>query len=491
MPEPNQNVEELLKAYARKRREQVGAPFEMHPATRNMLKAEAARLAPKPADSKRSWRASLPSLWPRLALSSTLFAALLVVALLALKSLTDPSKEFELTVHDAVRLGDVASAPAVSKTTPLELRPDSASPARSKEEQEATVASVAPLSIAVEAQPNDGATGPTSQLSLIERTLRGAERGTAAGNPVPLGGLDGRGGIVQEGQIAASPPNDAVLRRYGLSPGQPAAGPKAPTDNYSLGKNDTLALKQTSTQEAFGLGLAEKSALAKQTLETPSLPSREPAPQAESKQGLAANQNAAYYFYNQSSLTAANGQRGQVRQRFTQAENLARMGPNLKASSANKGNLLDSFEVKRDGSQVRIIDADGSVYEGNLVEINTPAVEASYDKKVKLESPSQRRVQTDRANLQDEKNKNIAAQEWGSQNILLRAVGTNRSLNQRVEIDGRIFFATNQITPTSRPQSVTAARLQSGSNLPSLQFQGKASIGGSNEIQINAFPVAP
>ena len=44
--EPENKIEELLKAYAKKRQEEAGAPFEMHPATRKLLQGEVARRQP-------------------------------------------------------------------------------------------------------------------------------------------------------------------------------------------------------------------------------------------------------------------------------------------------------------------------------------------------------------------------------------------------------------------------------------------------------------
>ena len=41
--EPEKKIEELLQSYSRKRREDAGAPLEMHPATCRMLQGEAAR----------------------------------------------------------------------------------------------------------------------------------------------------------------------------------------------------------------------------------------------------------------------------------------------------------------------------------------------------------------------------------------------------------------------------------------------------------------
>src|SRR5205814_4839361 len=48
--EPNRNVEDELKAWAQKRRDEAYAPFELHPATRKMLQDEVARTFPKKSD---------------------------------------------------------------------------------------------------------------------------------------------------------------------------------------------------------------------------------------------------------------------------------------------------------------------------------------------------------------------------------------------------------------------------------------------------------
>ena len=52
-PDPNDKMDDLLKAYAARRREQSGAPFELHPATRSLLQGEVAKLAPR-AQEKRA-----------------------------------------------------------------------------------------------------------------------------------------------------------------------------------------------------------------------------------------------------------------------------------------------------------------------------------------------------------------------------------------------------------------------------------------------------
>src|ERR1041385_4519628 len=45
-------IEKLLRRYARKRRDEAGAPLELHPATRRRLQGEVVRQFPKPATER-------------------------------------------------------------------------------------------------------------------------------------------------------------------------------------------------------------------------------------------------------------------------------------------------------------------------------------------------------------------------------------------------------------------------------------------------------
>src|SRR4051812_8450124 len=68
-PEPdNTKMEELLKAYAKKREDASGGPLEVHPATRRLLQGEVARVYPKtrPAEGL-AWYKMLFQFWPRVA----------------------------------------------------------------------------------------------------------------------------------------------------------------------------------------------------------------------------------------------------------------------------------------------------------------------------------------------------------------------------------------------------------------------------------------
>ncbi len=81
MPEPpDRRIEELLQAYAAKRREEMGAPLELHPAARRILQAEVARVHRRQAAPPTTWWNSLAVFWPRLAFAAAVCAVLGICA---------------------------------------------------------------------------------------------------------------------------------------------------------------------------------------------------------------------------------------------------------------------------------------------------------------------------------------------------------------------------------------------------------------------------
>ena len=66
--EPNSKMDELLRAYAKKRREQAEPALQMHPATRKLLQDEVKRtLGAAAAPRRQSWQKLR---WPLLALGA-------------------------------------------------------------------------------------------------------------------------------------------------------------------------------------------------------------------------------------------------------------------------------------------------------------------------------------------------------------------------------------------------------------------------------------
>src|SRR5271163_1620669 len=74
--EPERPIEKLLRAFARKRGDEAGAPFDLHPATRKLLQGEVTRKFGKPAPKDGSLFGSLSRLWPRIAWAAAIFGIL-------------------------------------------------------------------------------------------------------------------------------------------------------------------------------------------------------------------------------------------------------------------------------------------------------------------------------------------------------------------------------------------------------------------------------
>ena len=87
--EPERRIEKVLRAYAKKRREDAGAPPELHPATRRLLQDEVARRQPKPAGSGDSFFAGLfASAGRKIAFAACVMAFILIGGMLIVPSLS-------------------------------------------------------------------------------------------------------------------------------------------------------------------------------------------------------------------------------------------------------------------------------------------------------------------------------------------------------------------------------------------------------------------
>ena len=78
--EPNKRMDEGLRAYADKRRQEAGGAMELHPATRQMLQAEVARTYKQAA--RASWLQRVVMFWPRIAFGAACVAITLTLVLL-------------------------------------------------------------------------------------------------------------------------------------------------------------------------------------------------------------------------------------------------------------------------------------------------------------------------------------------------------------------------------------------------------------------------
>jgi hypothetical protein len=202
--------------------------------------------------------------------------------------------------------------------------------------------------------------------------------------------------------------------------------------------------------------------------------------------------------------------------------------------------ILSSFQLRQDGNAVQIQDEDGSVYVGQVVD---GPLKSTVSRDLGRSPATPRGSASAAGRTLAGTELKTAASGW-EQNFYFRLAGTNRSLNQKVEIEGQLLAdsppitaATNakpmQISGRARSQaygnfsnqaplsnasqnaaglnrnhlrfknstplnqaivqesSPTAAALNMTSNLFSnARIHGQAIVGGTNPIPIDAIPAA-
>jgi hypothetical protein len=160
--------------------------------------------------------------------------------------------------------------------------------------------------------------------------------------------------------------------------------------------------------------------------------------------------------------------------------------------------ILASFEVERLGDQIRITDQDGSTYAGQVV---PPAAENKTGTRMLAEQERQYPASSRALRTSASPATTIAAGAVGPQagDFFFRAAGTNISLRQKVEIDGRLILRQPAATNLAVRARLAKATPAPGSPRPAVpspastdvQLQGQVVIGNTNRIEINAIQTAP
>ena len=140
--------------------------------------------------------------------------------------------------------------------------------------------------------------------------------------------------------------------------------------------------------------------------------------------------------------------------------------------------VLASFEWEQSGSDIRVIDRDGSIYAGSWQTI--PRQLNRIEQRRSLSQPTQ---QLERA------------QASSSPELFFQVSGTNRSLQRLIVFSGRLSVLTNaavtgistNLFTDAAAQSLGAALVPPGRP----QISGTAVIGGTQQIRINAVSAKP
>jgi hypothetical protein len=395
--EPTHRVHQLLKGYARHRRELAGSAAGIDLGTRARLQAEVARtFGPNPsAHAARSYALGVPSLWPRLLWGCACVAVLVGIATVFLRN--DGERQRRLADVDnlqffptgAGRLSVPGGPPAVAENV---------------------------RSFQLGSAPASGpAAGPTATESHQREQV-----------------------VVRQAQTPSpefSKPNLALA----------VPRPRGEMEEFA------------SNAPRFALGLTPPPEPMTAAAETKALQDAvKPAPQLPAV------------------ATAALANSSQNNLLFQQDRSKYRPNRN----SPPLPQVLSRFEVQPDGANLRIVDADGSVYAGAAA----PGVNEA-------------------------------------QPFSFHAVGTNRSLNQLVVFTGEFEPSANlasadpgaanlaqnvNLLPGSASARAKAAQPAAATQQPQIpglsaansliqqgRIQGQAVIGGKNQLNIDAQQVAP
>jgi hypothetical protein len=202
------------------------------------------------------------------------------------------------------------------------------------------------------------------------------------------------------------------------------------------------------------------------------------APQSPQPAGQAGNER----FYSRLGAVAQTGQNATPsRNRFSQVQSNTRNVQPQQAAAP----VLAEFDFEQTGNRVRVVDADGSVYDGLIVE---DLVKADQDSKEAARRDGAQNLKL--KNAPSRQNALAEGMPADSPALNFRASGTNRTLQQAVTINGVLFGTTTnfggQAAQNARGALQTTQQ-PANANLPSVQrIQGRVQVGSGAETQLDA-----
>ena len=542
--ESDHKMEELLKAYANKRREEAGARFDLHPATRKRLQAEVARRRTVRASEPFSLLDLVVRFWPRLVLAASTLAVLgIIVALVNPHPTSKTTSEFaqnstradgsfqdrETVIKDikkqseaegrgrALALNTPATAPALNsgieapKGPPavtleprglaeskpgLELSPDNRDRFAFKTESGTGAPSGADKKVPGQFGFGGNNLADNSGLKPLSRSgALGSEPGARGGGSLLEGSKLSLGAPGEQAKTDPNPgiPSSLSNKKLIDATDAPLVSGIQPSLAYSS-LQENLVRKPGSTVNPSGsAGLAavppgapasgaRLDPDAKRSEETldRQLPTDALATAVKSKPAVLEQLD--------SSLQKT---RPNQRARFFQSLESDKAGI---TQSSGAPTLLRSFDLEQNGTRISIYDADGSVYEGRLA----PASEQGGSIGGGLGLPTQEVFrELKRPEKQSLPSVQLKGTASAAQTTFFQASGTNRSLKQLVVIQGSLLSATNAAStqglsvfqeseaipnaPAAAPTSTPPAQAPA---TPTLQLRTLAPDASSHPTQI-------
>ena len=441
--DPERPIEKMLRDCAKKRREEAGAPIELHPANRRRLQAEVARLTPKPHPQGR-WFSFPGGFRPRLAWALCILTIAAVGATLLLPSLNHRARRTQLALLTATPAHSPAPAPSDMPAT-------------------RNLPAAGDIKVAKEKASDAGVQAMRQIETRFSERLENAAakdhvapaQNAAPASPTAASGGGGAGGFIAHTAVTNADAKLADNREGSLATTEALAplrsAPAPPREDVAA------ATGTAGATESPAYGFFSNVAAADKVV----------AVQHPSQNGAAATPISNLQRYVQVTPPPNRGASGAVNGAF----------------SADTSAVLASFQMEQNGNMIRIVDGDGSIYSGSL----QPATQTLF------------KLSRDAQETETDQKKSPQQTSWdGTQApfcYLFQVSGTNRSLKQCVTFEGNVF-ATSSLP---RSQTGSNAMAEKGSApralmnrfrlpLENSRISGTAVINNLETKQINAVP---
>lgn len=463
-------IEKLLRRYAQRRRDEAGAPPELHPATRRLLQGEVARQFPKPAGEAKGTTPAWFAIWSR----RWIYALGLFVVLCLSTAVLFP------TLLKSKQKTDLAQGPAVGSVFKPEL---SAAPTMAP----ATPApAAAPMPAVLTEVVNEPAPLPSGGGNVRLARNEAPRPGSFVTNGLATLAF---GGVTEQSADfdARRKLDNSATATLGATVNPAATATKVatapPTPTRSAGT--TVALAPTASAETGRTGRLDETAKSESLWRY-----RQPATDAPTAPATAGVASRAL----QDKVRVARGGGVEKNTERVYSQAFANIATDEFQATAYKVKtvaaapvtpVLANFQVEQTGNRLRVIDGDGSTYLGEMspTAVNYGVAKEQLVDELKLA-------------VKQELKKSAGLQQQKAQDYFYRVAGTNRTLQQQVVFTWNYVELTNILAGSDLKASSAALNKDYSklpSQLPALQnsfINGRAQLGAGKEIEINAVPVS-
>ena len=387
--EPERRIEKWLRAFAKKRREQAGEPMTLRPAMRQRLQREIARQAEEKSRGGFFYNFFFG---PRLKLTfAACFAALVMGGWFLLHESAEP-KPATLSMNKT-------SYPEMLPNTAASEMPPVTSPAIARTDKKVLAEKTKDVPVTPQPTPPIVASANRSLAAPPDETVQQRDRAESASGQKQLAVTT----------IAAAAPASNTTLAFKNEAAVDSIGAAGAITTDAEGALPTVAVPQSSNF----IARAGTPAANPQTFNT-----------AIALQGASATPGSSAASFDLSKDAGA----VTVSQLFNRLD-----APATRRSVANAlitaPKLLTSFRVEQAGNNLKIVDADGSVYTGS-VQIAQQEPAADYAVAAARNSPRG-------------KSQLAKAPAQVPQSYFFRVAGTNRNLNENVIFSGNFVPFTN------------------------------------------------